>query len=119
MSNYTKADNIIDLQNNNNNNNLYTNTLLQGVNIHLLGIPTLPIRDELRFSPYVGINESMIEILNDLDLNVIHYGIENSNIKCNEDVSIIKEDEFNEYVRDIDTLGVSLECFKHTVYTDI
>ena len=115
MNEYVTTDNIIDLQDNNNNDNnkLPNNTLLQGVTMHLLGIPSLPIRDELRFSPYVGIAESMAEILHDLNLKTIHYGTEGSEIKCDESINLLSEVEFDEYARDKEPLLLTLHSFFH------
>ncbi len=123
MSKYTNADVVINLSedivennndNDNNDNNLYKTTLLEGSTIHFLGIPSLPVKDELRFSPYVGIAESMAEILSELNLKTIFYGTEGSEIKCSQFESIISEDEFNEYARDKEPLLLSIQSFFHT-----
>lgn len=64
---------------------------------HLIGLPTLLVDNTTLHSPLVNIITNMALMLKALGKHVIYYGVEGSQVICDEVVPIVSADEYQQY----------------------
>ena len=64
---------------------------------HLIGLPTLLVDDTTLHAPWVNIIINMAAMLKSLGKHVIYYGVEGSQVICDEVVPIVSADEYQQY----------------------